>query len=387
MMQKKVIYLLLIVLILTGCSSEKETFDTIYVTGSIASTNTYSDVGILNTERGILYYFDPETGIRTPLCSKVNCKHVGYGFNNPNPTCDAFFSEAYNCSAIVGDYLYYVTSDEGDGFFTKCFYRADKNGTNRKLLYRANYAEYFSAGVYEEGYLMYLYYNGENPDGTPLKKRKMGILLLNLTTEEMQEIDFGEEYSGQLLTATIKDNTIYCLKVYQTDNIMDIDYNALTELEKYNYAMSIQKKEVWQYDIKSGEKSLTCKVSSESSSCILQYGYLFCDYADKMTLQELGTDRIYVIEEVASEGFSKTVFDEGVLFAGNGEVFIWKFGTQELKKIGKYDPSVKILLIWVTKHWVYGNLSDTEGITAVCYPREDFMKGIFDYKEMNILNN
>ncbi|MBR4815801.1 MAG: hypothetical protein IKZ73_00885 [Lachnospiraceae bacterium] len=379
----------MLVSILTGCTKTKKNadFDAIIAYGSMGYTTSYSDLGVFENERGILYYFDPVTGISTPLCSKVNCRHEGYSSTNPHPTCDAFFAEWYNCSAIVGERLYYVAGEEGNELFVKDFYRADKDGTNRKLLYRAENTEIFTLGTYEGNYFIYLYYNQEDQNGIPLEKIRLGMILLDLETEEIKDVDFGDTYGGRLLAATVKDDKIYIYMSYFTEDISKIDFAGLSALEREDYNASFLKEEIWEYSIKTGEKRKYCEIPSDSTSCILAYGHMFISYDNRMTMQELGNDTVYEITGVSGEGYSKCLFDSGVLFSGNGKVLLWENGTRELKEIGTYDPENRIYLTWVTPHWVYGNIFGTAGNDPVCFSREKFMNGNFNYKIMDIMTD
>ncbi|MBR3579620.1 MAG: hypothetical protein IKO54_00190 [Lachnospiraceae bacterium] len=383
---KKIVIMILVIFagLLNGCAkADSKPSDAIIVYGAMGTTTTYSDLGVFENERGILYYFDPVTGIRAPLCSKVNCKHEGYGSTNPHPTCDAFFAEMYNSSAIVRDHLYYVAGEEGNELFVKGFYRADKDGTNRKLLYRAENTEIFTLGTYEDNYFIYLYYNQEDQNGLPLEKIRLGMILLDLETEEITDVDFGDTYGGRLLAATVKDDKVYIYESYFTEDISKIDFGGLSAWEREDYNNSFLKEEIWEYNIKTGEKRKYCEIPSDSTFCMIAYGHMFTCYDNRMILQELGNDTVYEIAGVSCEGYSKCLFDSGVLFSGNGKVLLWENGTRELKEIGTYDPENRIYLTWVTPHWVYGNIFGTAGNDLVCFPREEFMKGSFEYKVMD----
>lgn len=383
---KKIVIMFFVVLagLLNGCAkADNKISDTIIVYGSMGTSTSYSDLGVFENERGILYYFDPVTGIRTPLCSKVNCRHEGYSSTNPHPTCDAFFAEWYNCSAIVGDRLYYVAGEEKNPLFVKDIYRADKDGTNRRLLYRAENTEIFTLGTYEDNYFIYLYYNQEDQNGLPLEKIRLGMILLDLETEEITDVDFGDTYGGRLLAATVKDDKVYIYESYFTEDISKIDFAGLSALEREDYNNSFLKEEIWEYNIKTGEKRKYCEIPSDSTFCMIAYGHMFTCYNNRMILQELGNDTVYEITGVSCEGYSKCLFDSGVLFSGNGKVLLWENGTRELKEIGTYDPENRIYLTWVTPHWVYGNIFGTAGNDLVCFPREEFMKGSFEYKVMD----
>ena len=65
---------LAIILFSIGCSHKAESnYGTTISMGGFGSDDTYNDLGVFNAERGIINYCDPETGIRTPICTKVNC--------------------------------------------------------------------------------------------------------------------------------------------------------------------------------------------------------------------------------------------------------------------------------------------------------------------------
>ena len=53
-------------ILLSACNKKLEEFDTTISIGTIAGDETYNDMGVFNSEDGIVYYCDPNTGIRTP---------------------------------------------------------------------------------------------------------------------------------------------------------------------------------------------------------------------------------------------------------------------------------------------------------------------------------
>lgn len=72
----------MLVLLLCGCSGK---YEDIEYEDTASPGGVYGDNGIFFSKDRVLYMLDPETGVRAPLCSKVNCNHKGKSSSNPHP--------------------------------------------------------------------------------------------------------------------------------------------------------------------------------------------------------------------------------------------------------------------------------------------------------------
>ena len=385
----------LLIFLSSSCSEQNidtEYFDNIIVYGTNAEDDVYSDVGILNTLNGIVYLFDPVSGIRAPLCTKVNCKHEGKTLANQYPTCDAYLSFWVNETAIVGDYLYYAVCPEDENLnikdmFIKEFYRADKNGKNRKLLYRTEDAQNFLFGFYENGYMAYSYANNENRDREVLKKNTFGIILIDLKSEETIHIRYEKEfYSGQVLFATITDEYIYYALCYFTEDIKQYSFDFISDPVNKDYMSKIYKAEIWRYNIESGEQEKYMELDP-TKHFIVGRGHIVYKDSDEMgiTLKNLVTNEEH---NIRGENFQKlygSFNDMGFVFTVNGKIRLWRFGAKMPEELGTYNEKENLHITIITQNWVYASTYDDEkGHKELYCPRTDFLFWQYDWQEADI---
>ena len=383
------VYIILsVVLLLTACNKKIDEFDTTISIGTIAGDETYNDMGVFNSEDGIVYYCDPNTGIRTPICTKINCDHQGISPTNPSPECDAYFSTFVNCTAIVGDSFYCVTCPEDQGFYNKEFIKSDKNGTNRKVLYKTDSVSIFSSGIYEDGYLVYSYYNQDDKDGNRLEKNQIGMIIINLQNEEVTRIELQDSYSGKILTANVDDGKVYYMLSYNTENISDYDYDYIVSDEGKEKLKDISRIEIWKYDMESGEKSLFDTKGEDATEYCLGFGYLLKGYEnnDKIEMTELKTGKKIMINNTGINSVNICMFDDGVLFSHDGMIQMCRYGTDHLENIGSY-PEKHLSISWVSDNWVYGARETANGFQNCVCAKKDFMSGHFNWKELSLFNS
>lgn len=377
---------ILVAIIMTGCSSKKDDhFMTTVSRGTMAGDDTYNDYGVFNAENGIVYYCDPETGTRTPICTKINCEHQGISLTNPFPECNAYFSTFVNCTAVIGDSFYCVVTPENESFFIKEFIKSDVDGTNRKILYRAEDISCFGSGRYEAGYFVYTFYNQEDKDGNELEKNQIGMVILNLATDEIKRIDIDDAYNGKILTTIINDGYIYYMLSYNSEGLSKYDYDYIASPEGKEKLKEISKVEVWKLNMESGERSIYDTGTEDMSSYKLDFGYLMKGYNGDRTFEftELSTGKKYNISDDNILGASIVMFDQGVLIAKDGIIRLYEYGADKIEKIGGYEEQF-LGIQWVSDNWVYG-LRETAGRyrNSVC-PREDFFDGNINWKDINL---
>lgn len=350
------------------------------------STCTFSDLGVLQNRlegehRGVCYFFDPVSEREVPLCVKTNCTHQGYSWGNSRPDCNACLGEITTCAAIIGNSLYYVSMDSEDGIFRKKICRADPDGTNRKVLEVIEDAEIFVYGAYENGYLIYTYYTQTAHDGSPLEKRRPGICLYNLESNEAEYIIGPENYNGILSTATVQDHSLYYFYNYHTEDIRKISFEEAQDEKYFEYLDTISRRELWAYDLDTKEQRLVKQESGVAGKVFVRSGYAYMDekYGASLINLSTGESRELDSERIWNKG--KELIEEGVLLWGEGSIDLWEFDTGEVKHIGSYNEDLMISLEYIGKVWVYGLDMDGNGPGKIFYlPREKFMKGDLEWK-------
>lgn len=366
-----------------GETEEKDDYRVIET--DMFSTCTFSDLGVLHNERegehnGVCYFFDPVSGKEVPLCAKTNCTHQGYNWGNPNPDCDACLSEMTTCAAIIGDSLYYVSADGEDGIFRKKICRADPDGTNRKVLEIIEDAEFFFHGLYEDGYLIYEYYTQTAQDGTLLEKRRTGICLYNLESNEAEYI-IEENYDALFGWATVQDHCLYYLYNYFTEDTSEFFEEAITYEEVWEYVKTTSRGELWAYDLDTKEQRLVMEIENGTYTAIVGCGYAYMDGEYGARLMNLSTGEIRELDLASIQNKGREPAEEGVLLCGEGSIDLWEFATGEVKHIGSYDKDLIISLSYVGQEWVYGKEYDGSGSTKTFYlTKEQFMKGDLAWK-------
>ena len=394
-MIKKVFALFFVIIVLILCSCERKSsidnFETTIIPNGGGFYEALNDNGVFYDKQGVLYMLDPMTGISAPLCSKVNCDHRGNTRVNINPTCDAYFAQAVGYSAIIGDKLYCLVRipenvDRGKGYFTKEFYRAEKNGTERKLLFRADDIQYGVCGRYEDGYFLYGYYNEETPEGEELDKEEVGMCVVNLKTEEMTRIRLDNCYGGRIWMMTIYQGQLYYGLSYMTENLNDYDFDYLSDPGNYDKLNGMYISEVWKYDIKTGEKEMVFE-SGLMPELSLGYGHIYYSADGKKHIVRNLTDgEEYSINKDKS-GIPMAICSEGIIFIEDDHIEIWRYGTEEIDKIGNKETNQKIYIKGITSKWVYAFILDKkkkEEMKSVYCSKEDFMKGRFEWCEYDI---
>lgn len=350
-------------------------------------TSTFSDLGVIQSRtegehRGVCYFFDPVSGREVPLCAKTNCTHQGYSWGNTQPDCDACLGEITTCAAIIGDSLYYVSADGGDGLFRKKICRADPDGTNRKVLEVMEDAEIFVYGAYEEGYLIYTYYTQDAQDGTRLEKRRTGICLYNLESNEAEYIIGPENYGGVFGSATVQDHCLYYFYHYQTDDLSEINFGeAAPDQGFWDYLETISRGEIWAYDLDTKEQRLVAERENGTATSFVRCGYAYMDGTYGARLIDLSTGESRELDPERVQNKGKGVAEEGVLIWGEGSIDLWEFGTGEVKHICSYDEDLSISLAYIGQDWVYGTEYDGSGGSKTFYlPKEQFLKGDLEWK-------
>ena len=157
-MKKKLSLILIILIILSSCASEvninndtteKITFDFFMTAG-----NQY----ILH-KGDLLRYTDLASGDMTKhlFCVKPNCMH-------DDNICTAFMLRGVRNAFMYNGKLYYFMVHGGDAGVDNGLYQADVDGSNQKLIFRAEEDYYLSDAIFLNGNLLFIYYKMEVND-------------------------------------------------------------------------------------------------------------------------------------------------------------------------------------------------------------------------------
>ena len=364
-------------------------FQNTAIIGMIGYDETYNDNGVMNAERGIVYYCDPVSGYRVPLCTKVNCEHKGRTPDNMNPTCDAYFSELISGTAIIGDHLYYMSTPDGKGVFDKEFCKADRNGTNRQVIASFNDVELPTYMAYYDGYFIYPYQNQDDPDGKQRDKVEVGIILISLETEKVTRIYAGEAGNGSIGNYTIAGDNLYYIFSYTDMNMSDLDYDDMMDTEKQEQLRNSYKLELWKYNISTGEKSMV-PMTEGYAFRYMGYGHIIYTSEDGngILIRDAASGEEQKVPLEDAGYYAYIPYSEGVAIPGKGRVRVIKYGEDRVSDIGDYGEGY-LTIYNITDRWVYGYRSYTdekgeyEGHT-VCCPRKDFFNGEFNWTVLRL---
>ena len=287
--------------------------------------------------------------------------------------------KATSASAATDD-----DSKEGS-LFIKEMYVSDVNGTQRKLLFSADDIEFSCIGRYENGYFLYGYYNSEDVTGEKLENDRSGMIVLDLKTEAIKRIDIDNGYGCHVWAMTIRDGCLYYGISYTAEDLSGYDYGDLTDADLADKLSRSMKNEIWRYNLEDESSELLFEVSGWLPRLALSYAHLYYSYDNKEHIVrnlEDGKECRLQREDVYMSPF---MYSDGIVFTDNGEIEIWRYGTETAEKIGDFIPDGDISIVWITEKWVYADVFNSkEGYKMVYCSREKFMKGDFEWHEYNI---
>lgn len=371
--------MIIAIVLLQGCTKNDVNYcnDT-YVMDKFLSVN---DNGIYYSERGIAYYYDFNAEVSIPLCTKINCNHEGRSPQNMKPSCDAYLYEHIECMAVIGDSLYYVSVPDDESYFVKEFYKADKNGKNRVLLCRRENMAFLSFKRFEDGYLLYAYYNSEDQNGQLLEKNEVGIGALNLETGEMLEVNIEDAYNAQIFWVSMEDSYIYYVIGYSTLDLKKYSYSELAANIDKN-GETIYSTEMWRYDISSGDKEIYYEKETDDGTMMVGYGHFFVSQNNntKYLMRDLKECKEFIFDSKFDK-CSYNMFYDGIVFTGKNEIFLLEYDSDEIRMIGKNDVNYGLSVKCMTDNWVFGEIYRDGTCKYVYCPKNEFMNGIYDWRE------
>lgn len=380
-------------LLLAGCSEKAqkpvpEDYERVVVPGLLVPRweTSYSDRGLVCFDRerpyGIASFFDPESGVKVPLCTRVNCPHN-------SSSCDAFFDSAYFVMPI-GDSLYYV--EDSNGSMGKQLCIADVSGTKRRVLHKLDSAQVISCAGYENGYVFLGYYNQYTDNGEFLEKRNSALCLMNLETEELEQIPMPENYESSVNRVTVCRDALYYMYFENEKDLNDASLEVLDwDAAMWEEAMEHVKLELWRYDFATKEKScLWSKTGRQIDNVQLGFGFFYAgEFDGRARMENLSTGEVYELDAELTRDKAIVMCDEGVVLSGSDNQFmLWRYGTDKLEALSRCDEDLLVRLSVITEDWVYGgrytrNPDGTGNILGNFYmPRDKFMRGEWEWRQL-----
>ncbi|MFA7673451.1 MAG: hypothetical protein WCY62_06320 [Clostridia bacterium] len=213
---KIVFAILILCLLLSACEDNKtdNSMDTLL----IDSSNAISKEGIVVSDKGVMTYYDYDTGKQTILCTRLQCMHEIYDKDtNPDPDCPAVSHDQYqiNCAFIANGKLYFATEGSINvekGLVTTKLYKEDLNGENRVYLGEINYDFRVTDTYVFDNYVFGLINSIKiisNTDGNVNTESTLQAAALDLDTLEVTYLSKPDEITGGL-KPYVYNSRLYC---------------------------------------------------------------------------------------------------------------------------------------------------------------------------------
>ncbi len=383
------LWLSMVVMLIAGCGKKikANTEEEIVLSnGFICESNS----GLLfdgNTDKA--YFYDYQTKITLPLCSRPNCRHE----SEENCTAMLFDRLAY-LPTIYNGSLYYVRLDENQGKWN--YYKAEVTGENEKLVTYLNYdvVEPFDAVLYENtAYLIgNIYENVKNEIDSDLFQGSSSLFSINLETGEVKsllEITYGPDGTAMIDLLHIYNGTLY-IHIYARE--------ADDTLKDGYYSLDLNTGEFYELDWGENicvsawkdEKAVFYDRKSENEAEKKTYWYLNLDTDEKRELADTYYNGIGMILE---EGF---LYCEWESDYKEGMWYLYRWSSQknemisEVKKEELFIPELAVIvdgkeMIVGTYHGKnnHGNLVEGHFMIA----SEEFISGGTNYRYLCEINN
>ena len=245
--------------------------------------------------RGMLFYWDAESGAAVPLCTRPECEH-------DNETCDAHAGYEYQFIRLqyYGGWLYLIgIEDSGD----VCVWRISSDGSTwKKVGILANIqGKGINDSLIHRGYAYYILTSGTSAeDGTKLYR-----LCLN-GKEDSELVYTGKSYAGQELKLGAYGNALYI-----RDNHLTADgYSGnLLKYQIHDRTVETVAEQIWRswtvledtlyYD--NGSQIIAQNLTTGEEKVLIEPGmpvylscwgdYLVCDNSCGLWLSKSGNDQ------------------------------------------------------------------------------------------------
>lgn len=245
----KIVFIILILcLFLSACKDNK--IDNSMDTLLIDSSNAISKEGIVVSDKGVMTYYDYDTGKQTILCTRLQCMHEIYDKDtNPDPDCPAVSPDQYQikCVFIANGKLYFATDgsiNAEKGLVTTKLYKADLNGENRVYLGEVDYDfRVIDTYVYENHVFGLI--NSikiiNNTDGNVNTESTLQAVALDLDTLEVTYLSKPDEITGGL-KPYVYNGRLYCTFRNARDGMYEIrifslkDFSSIDTISTNGYS-------------------------------------------------------------------------------------------------------------------------------------------------------
>ena len=374
-------------LLMTSCGSDKTQNneyqnENIRIDMDFTNETSFTDREMIRlSDDGILYYYDVESGISVPICSKPNCNHLGLSASNPKPECDGYVPGLNTtCIAILNDKLYFLytpESDSGDysGFLNKVLCRANKDGTDRKTLAEISNAQSVDSAYYGEGHLAVGFSNTFDEHGNNYERTSSYVSVIDLSDGSVVSTEIKEGYQGRINNVYYKEGVLYFSYFYL---IEDIDYTKWdTGSDEFNaYVDTICKTEIIKYDTNAQNEEI---VWSGNGYCEdMNNGYSVIEESTIKAIRLSDGTAFDLGNEYCECAF--TIDDTGIIISdyNNARHLFYDFNKKTIIEIGKSSTSDFLIITAVTDNKIYVSYYIDSDYVLGYISKEDFFSGSYD---------
>jgi len=277
--------MIILVFWLCGCGKQQEVKEGIFWVST--GGRVCGEQGVFETESGRVYFSDIQSGTKSIICDSASCSHG-------RQECSAFFDGGTVYAALEEDHLLVVTGYGADRFGDYYLYETDVNGGNRRRLAFLRNMQTVDYVQFSGDEIVIAYHNFCDENLEPLETRIAGIYVYDRAEQQGKNVWSIEDYNANIADVYYQDETIFFIQVYRENNVvfhrelcsLDLKTGEMYVIEPYVDASASEivlyqgkilyayNGAIWQYDIKTQEKSLA----------IEQEFYLFGSYSTDWVL-------------------------------------------------------------------------------------------------------
>lgn len=369
-----IIFILIFSIAALGCAHNDikvESFDDIYVSRFFSSF-VPGGMCYLNSEDGLIHFFDAESGTDIILCSNPNCTHkkntTGKGIS-----CDAYYGSKVYSPIMTSDKLIILSAPEDNMLFDCIIYTADLDGRNRKEVTRLENVQNIGDIAYMNDLVAVCFwadlddekkeYSGDVFSYGKLEKRHSGVYIVNIKTGATSlVVDLEDKYSALTHNCSFCNDTLYYGSMYFEK---EVDYSNYTnETEYYDDVRKYSIQELHAYNMKTEEDLVIWKGNNE-----LIEGYNKGIYVitgdDDITVYNEGREKTKIrYEDLTPQGVlhrSFQIYPYGdILYMCDGKYFWSKdCDTGEIRYVadGSLNERGITWIHAITGKWVYFGIS------------------------------
>lgn len=207
-------------------------------------TRTYGREGSFYNESNRVYFLDAATGEADIICDDITCDHK-------SKECSARF-EGVTYTALEDDHLILVTSHGEDYLWNLAVYEADVNGGNRKKL--GDFGTMLSVHqmLFMEDKIIASYWNDMDENLEPMDENRASIAIYDRKTNTSKVV-----WEKQALNAITSDLQYYNDVVYFSVFYFDVTMEEVTQYgERSDFVTDRQRFELHALNLKDGSDTL-----------------------------------------------------------------------------------------------------------------------------------